>query len=92
MLLIYFSQFDNWEKADIYKELVESLERQLPNWWVQSKVTCCVNNDEFLPDVGAWQRRPLHKQRRFPIIHSCPPPLIWIEVKYNFNVIGSVSQ
>lgn len=82
MLLIYFSQFDSGEKTEIHKELERSLERQLPNWWVQRKVTCSVNNNEYLPDVGAWRKKPSKKQRRFPIVYSCPPPLIWIEVKY----------
>jgi hypothetical protein len=82
MLLIYFSQYDSGEKVDIHEGLTNSLIGQLPNWWVRNKVTCCVNNNEYLPDVGAWQRKPSKKQMRFPIIYSCPPPLIWIEVKY----------
>ncbi|UZO23332.1 uncharacterized protein OCT59_015675 [Rhizophagus irregularis] len=41
--------------------------------------------NEYYPDVGSWQQKPSHKQRRFPFIYNCPPPQIWIEVAYNIT-------
>jgi len=76
-------KFDSGEKEEIHDALRSSLRGQFPNWWIQTRVTCSVNGNEYLPDVGAWRRRPSSKQRRFPVVYSCPPPLIWIEVVYN---------
>ncbi|RIA99501.1 hypothetical protein C1645_746962 [Glomus cerebriforme] len=79
-----FIKLDGGEKIEVHEELKNELKNQLPNtWWVQNGVTCVANNNGYLPDVGAWRRRPTRNQRRFPIIYSCPPPLIWIEVVYN---------
>ena len=76
----------------MHEELKNELKNQLPNtWWVKNKVTCVVNGNEYIPDVGAWKKRPTNKQRTFPIIYSCPPPLIWIEVNNKFDVIDSAS-
>ncbi|POG58015.1 hypothetical protein GLOIN_2v1848977 [Rhizophagus irregularis DAOM 181602=DAOM 197198] len=72
-------KFDSGEKEDIYDELRSSLKKQLPEWWSQEKC------NEYYPDVGSWQQKPSHKQRRFPFIYNCPPPQIWIEVAYNIT-------
>ncbi|CAB4417359.1 unnamed protein product [Rhizophagus irregularis] len=80
-----YIKFDSGEKEDIYDELRSSLKEQLPEWWSQEKVACVVHSNEYYPDVGSWQQKPSHKQRRFPFIYNCPPPQIWIEVAYNIT-------
>ncbi|PKC57399.1 hypothetical protein RhiirA1_446205 [Rhizophagus irregularis] len=78
-------KFDSGEKEDIYDELRSSLKEQLPEWWSQGKVACVAHSNEYYPDVGSWQQKPSHKQRRFPFIYNCPPPQIWIEEPYHQN-------
>ncbi|CAB4474214.1 unnamed protein product [Rhizophagus irregularis] len=82
---LYIIKFDSGEKEDIYDELRSSLKEQLPEWWSQGKVACVAHSNEYYPDVGSWQQKPSHKQRRFPFIYNCPPPQIWIEVVYNIT-------
>lgn len=76
----------------MHEGLKNDLKDQLPdNWWVRNEVTCVVNDGEYLPDVGAWRKKPTNKQRTYPILYLCPPPSIWIEVNIKFDVIDSAS-
>jgi len=40
-----------------------------------------INGNQYQPDVDGWNPKPPLNQRIAPIINSCPPPLLWIEVK-----------
>ncbi|RHZ75700.1 hypothetical protein Glove_212g219 [Diversispora epigaea] len=80
-----FIKCDGLGKEEIHRTLGDSLRPQLLTWTVETNVICVVNGNEFRPDVGGWNRRPTRPQRFAPIINSCPPPFLWIEVAFNKN-------
>ncbi|RUS15218.1 hypothetical protein BC937DRAFT_92732 [Endogone sp. FLAS-F59071] len=60
-----FIKFDGMLKATIHIQIMISLEPQLSSWAVSLNMIC-VNP------------LPMRLQRIFPIIHLCPPSLLWI--------------
>ncbi|CAG8802140.1 10612_t:CDS:2 [Gigaspora rosea] len=63
---------------------MNSLDQQLlPTWLTAIDAICVVNGNQYQPEVGSWNPRPARNQRTNPIINSCPPPLILIEVTYD---------
>ncbi|CAG8631382.1 10830_t:CDS:2, partial [Diversispora eburnea] len=78
-----FIKFDGGIKSEIHKKVMNSLDQQLPAWWNQIDNICVVNGNQYRPDVGGWNLKPTIDQRGSPIINSCPPPNLWIEVTYD---------
>ena len=64
----------------IHYKLAELCGEQNPNWLAASNTTCVVGNSELLPDVSVWFQQLTRAQKINPIVHSCPPPNLWIEV------------
>ncbi|RHZ87995.1 hypothetical protein Glove_26g178 [Diversispora epigaea] len=65
------------------KDVVNSLNQQLPTWWNQIDTKCVVNGNQYRPDADSWNTKPTLNQRRAPIINSIPPSLLWVEVTYD---------
>ena len=65
---------------EIHRKLASLCEEYNPNWLAMQNVICIVGNSELRPDVGAWFQQPTFAQLSKPIVHSCPPPNLWIEV------------
>ena len=65
---------------EIHRKLANLCEEYNPNWLAMQNVICIVGNSELRPDVGAWFQWPTFAQLSKPIVHSCPPPNLWIEV------------
>ncbi|RHZ75649.1 hypothetical protein Glove_212g66 [Diversispora epigaea] len=95
-----FIKCDGGEKEKIHTRLEISFENQNQYWWTSSNTICIVKNNQYRPSVGVWFQFPTRPQKRMPIIYSCPPPNIWIEVFYNndndrsyvFNKINFLQQ
>jgi len=83
-------QHNSGIEIEVHTALQSSIQQQKPDWWVRSKVTCVANNGEYRPDVGGWCHRPSRGQRTKPIVHSCPPPNLWIEVIYLFFFFSKI--
>ncbi|RHZ79480.1 hypothetical protein Glove_144g52 [Diversispora epigaea] len=79
-----FIKCDGGEKERIHTRLENSFESQ-NQWWASSNTLCVVRGNQYRPDVGVWFRAPTLPQRRMPIVFSCPPPNVWIEVFYNID-------
>ncbi|CAG8433538.1 6292_t:CDS:2 [Diversispora eburnea] len=76
----FFIKFDGGIKTEIHRKLENSFNHQLPTWWTEINTVCVVNGNQYRPDVDG---KPRLDQRFSPIINSCPPPLLWIEVIYD---------
>jgi len=72
----------------IHKAITGSIGAQLPApWGIRSNVICLVHGNQFRPDVGGWNPPPPRMQAIYPLVHQCPPPLLWIEVTHNLGVL-----
>jgi len=78
-----FIKFDGGNKELIHRKISNACEAYNRNWFSASNVICMVGNNEWLPDVGAWDPWPSYAERSKPIRNFCIPPDLWIEVFYN---------
>ncbi|CAG8634080.1 6002_t:CDS:2 [Funneliformis caledonium] len=78
-----FIKCDGKHKEDIQAELLISARVHNPTWSVSLNTICVVGGNSYQPDVGIWFRAPTYAQCHNPIVNSCPPPNVYVEVFYN---------
>ncbi|CAI2168464.1 51_t:CDS:2 [Funneliformis geosporum] len=78
-----FIKYDGGNKEGIQADLMISARAQNPIWWVTLNTICVAGGNDYRPDVGIWFQAPTFAQRQNPLVNSCPPPNVYIEVFYN---------